>query len=132
MVVLGELLCFQVDLGYEGAGGVDHLESAALGLVPYGGRNPMSAEDDAAVRRDFGQFLDEDSSRVAEFLDDVAVVNDLLANVDRGSEQVESNLDYVNRPDDTGAKAARRQKQDFLRRVVSYDGTTSAQVNPKL
>ena len=65
---------------------------------------------------DFGEFLDEDRALGLQALDHVAVVHDLVADIDRRAIALERLLDRIDRPHHAGAEAARRAEQDLQRR----------------
>ena len=56
--------------------------------------------------------LDEDRARLGQRLDDVDVVHDLVADVDRGAVLLERALDGLDRSVDARAVAARLGEQD--------------------
>ena len=60
------------------------------------------------------QLINEDRSSVAELLDDVLVVDDLLAHVNRRAVGLERALDRLNCAVNAGAVAARSGEQDFV------------------
>ena len=74
------------------------------------GRNPVRAKNHTSADGHLGQFLNENCSRRAQFVYNVAVVHDLFAHVNRLAVEVQRNLDNVNRPHDAGAKSARPKK----------------------
>ena len=67
----------------------------------------MGAENGHRTFGHFGELLDEARSHRLETLDHVPVVHDLVADIDRRTIFAQSQLDDLNRPDDTGAEAAR-------------------------
>ena len=75
----------------------------------------MGAEDDESPLRHLGLLVDEDGATLAELLDDVLVVDDLLADVDGRAVQVECVLDGLNGAIDPRAIAARGREQNPLR-----------------
>jgi hypothetical protein len=104
-----------VDLGHQRAGGVDRVQPAAVGVGVDGGRHAVGAEDgDGALGDRVVELLDEDRPALAQLLDDVLVVHDLLAHVDRRTMQVERVLDRLHGAVDAGAIAARRRQQELL------------------
>jgi hypothetical protein len=60
----------------------------------------------------FIELVDEYCPKGAKPVDDKAVVNDLVADIDRRAEPLERQLDDLDGAIDTGAKAARRGYQD--------------------
>ena len=75
----------------------------------------VGGEDDHLALGHLGLLLDEDRAALGELLDDVLVVDDLLAHVDRRAVEVERALDRLHGAVDAGAVAARRGQQDPLR-----------------
>src|SRR6202035_4687513 len=66
---------------------------------------------------DFGQFLDENRALGLEAVHDIAVVDDLVADIDRGAVDGQRPFHGVDRPHHAGAKAPRREKADFQGRL---------------
>ena len=62
--------------------------------------------------RDFAQFLDEDCAKALQTFDHITVVDDLVADIDRGAVLLQRQHDDLDRPIDTGAKTARLAKPD--------------------
>ena len=73
----------------------------------------MGAEDGHGARRHVLQRLDETRAFRLERFDDVAIVNDLVAHVDRSAMLGQRPLDDIDRPNDAGAKPARLSKNDL-------------------
>jgi hypothetical protein len=74
----------------------------------------VGREDDRLPLGHLRLLLDEDRPAVAELLDHVLVVDDLLAHVDGRSVQLECALDGLDGPVDARAVAARRREQQLL------------------
>ena len=74
-----------MDLGHQRTGGVDRQKFAAFWLprepilVPMGGKDHRRA----SVRNLF-QLLNEDRSLALELVDDIAIMDDFVAHIDRG------------------------------------------------
>jgi hypothetical protein len=116
--VFGKFDCLPVDLGHQRAGGVDGLEAAAFGVGMNRRRDPVGREDGRGALRDrVVELVDEDRPAPPELLDDVLVVDDLLADVDRGAVELERAFDRLHGAIDSGAIATRGGKEDLLRRV---------------
>ena len=76
----------------------------------------MRGEDgDRALGDRVVELVDEDRAALAQGLDHVLVVDDLLAHVDRRAVQVERVLDGLHRTIDARAVAARGREQELLR-----------------
>src|SRR5580700_11207450 len=82
----------QVHFGDQWASGVDYVELAFLSLLADGWRDSMRAEDGAGL---------------AQFVNDVFVVDDFLAHVDRRAVKIERNFHHVDSPYYARAKATR-------------------------
>ena len=108
-----------MDLGHERARGVDRPQLPALGVGVDRGRDAVGGEDrDRALGDRVVELVDEDRAALAQRLDDVLVVDDLLAHVDRRAVQVERALDGLDRAVDARAVAARRREQELLGSVM--------------
>ena len=117
VALAGELQRLAVDLGDERARRVDRLQPARQRVGVHGGRHAVGREDGHRALGDrVVELLDEHGAAVAELLDDVLVVHDLLAHVDRRAVQLERALDRLHGPVDAGAVAARRGEQQLLRK----------------
>ena len=112
----GELQRLAVDLGDERAGRVDRLQAALGGVGVDRGRDAVGGEDgDRALGDRVVELLDEDGAAGAQLLDDVLVVDDLLAHVDGRAVQLERALDGLHGAVDAGAVAARGGEEQLLR-----------------
>src|SRR5229473_2595288 len=100
----GIALALAVHLGDERAGGIDHRQRAALGGLLDGARNAMGAEDGDAAGWDLVEFIDEMRALGAQPLDHVAVVDDLMAHIDRRTIFLERLFDDLDGPLDAGAE----------------------------
>ena len=78
-----EPLRLGVHLRHERAGRVDDVQVAAGGLGPHGRRDAVRGEDDGGAVRHLVELLDEYRALPFEIGDDVRVVHDLAAHVDR-------------------------------------------------
>ena len=106
VVVTCVALHFLVHLGHQGAGRVDGAQFAVHGLLADCGGHSVRGEHD---HRAFGHLVglvDEDRAAFGQPVDDVAVVHDLLAHVDRGAVGVQGLLDGHHGPVDARAVAA--------------------------
>jgi hypothetical protein len=75
----------------------------------------MCAEHRRGARRNLVELVHEHSAKVAQAVDDVTIVDNLMADIDRSPIVFERSLDDVNRPDHAGAKTARIRKQHCKR-----------------
>ena len=108
---LGDLDVHLVD---ERAGRVEDREAARGRLLAHRLRHAVGAEDERRAGRHVGEVLDEDRALLLEVVDDVGVVDDLVADVDRRAELVQRALDDLDRAIDAGAEAARLGEDDFF------------------
>ena len=73
----------------------------------------MRRENDGPVVGHLVELVDEHRAEIAQPVDDEAVVDDFMADIDRRSEPLERELDDLDRAIDSGAKAAGRGDQDL-------------------
>ena len=78
---------FHVHLGHQRTGGVEHREAAPRGFVLHGRGHAMRGEDDRGAVGHLVELVDEHRAELAQALDHVHVVHDLVAHVDRRAEQ---------------------------------------------
>ena len=103
-----------VDLGDQRAGRIDIGEAAVLALRPGTDLGTPCAEN--TTGRSSGTSSSSSTNTAPELaqpVDDEAVVDDLVADIDRRAEPLERELDDLDRAVDAGAKAARRGDQDL-------------------
>ena len=108
---LGVAARLRMHLGDERAGGVDRGQGPLPGLAAHGRRDPVGGEDDGRSLRHVRDRVDEDGAARAQVVDDVGVVDDLLADVDRASVERKGPLDGLDRPFDPCAVASRRGEE---------------------
>ena len=116
---------FDMDFGDERARRVEHRETARLGLRAHRFGDAVRGEHDGAAARDLVQLLDEHRAFRLQVVDDEAVVDDLVAHVDRRAELRERLLDDRDRAVDAGAEAARIGEQ-HVHQLPRPDGTRGA------
>jgi hypothetical protein len=104
---------FQMHLGDQRTGGIEHGEPAPLCLHLHGIGHAMRGEDHRGPVGHLVQFLDKTRAQRAQALDHVAVVHHLVANVDGCPEQLDGALDDVDGAIHAGAEAARIGQQDL-------------------
>ena len=104
---------FQVHLGHQRTGRVEHLQPATRGLAAHRLRHAVRAEDDRRAVGHFVEFLDEDRAAVLELVDHVAVVHDFVAHVDRRAERSSARLTI------SIARSTPAQKPRGLARMMS-------------
>ena len=101
-----------VHLGDQGAGGIDHRQPA-LGRQGFDAlRHPVGREHGHGARRHVVQLIDEDGAAGAQVFHDIAVVHDLVTDVDRRAILLECALDDFDGPFDPGAKTPRLGQDD--------------------
>ena len=106
-------LGLDVHLGDQRAGGVeiDHLPLHRLGRHRL--RHAVGGEHHRPVVRAFLQLLDEHRAHRPQALDHVAVVDDLVAHIDRRAVLLDRPLDDLDGAVDAGAETAGAGEQDF-------------------
>jgi hypothetical protein len=80
------------------------------------------AENTTGDRRGPRQFLDEHRAQRLQAIDDVAIVDDLVAHIDRRAEFLDGALDDLDGPIDARAEAARAGEHDGERRTDRHRG----------
>ena len=101
-----------MDLRDQRTGGVDEEHPPRLGFGGDGFRDAVGGEDHRTVGRAVGQLLDEHRAARAQTVDDEAVVDDLVAHVDRRAPFVQRHLDDLDGAVDAGAEAARGREME--------------------
>ena len=74
----------------------------------------MSRVDEPRPVGDLVDFLDEDGPFLPQLVHDVAVVDDLLAHVDRAVADLQGPVHHVDRAHDAGAEAAQPGHEELL------------------
>ncbi len=100
-----------MDLGDERAGRIDITEAAVQSGGGHGLGHAVGREHHRPVVGNLVELVDEHRAELAQAIDDKAVVDDLVADVDRRSELLERQLDDLDRAVDAGAESARRGDQ---------------------
>ena len=95
-----------VHLGDQRAGGVDHRQLPVGGQLLDALGDAMGGEDRHRAGRDLVQLIDEHGAAGAQVLHHVAVVDDLVADVDRRAVLLQRPLDDLDRPLHAGAETA--------------------------
>ena len=104
-----------VHLGDQRAGRVDDLEIPALGGLLANSRGyTVGCQHHDRVLGDLVDLLDEHRPLGLEVADDVQVVDDLTADIDRRSVERQSALDDLDRAVDTGAERPRRGEEHLV------------------
>jgi len=103
----------EVDLRDQRAGRVDHPEPPGRRRLAHGGRHPVGAEDDHRAFRHLVELVHEHGALLAKGLDDVTVVDDLPAHVDRHAHDLERALHDLDGPLDARAEATRARQDDL-------------------
>jgi hypothetical protein len=78
-----------VDLGDQRAGGIDLDQPPRTGRFTQRGRDAVGAVDEDRPGRDVGHIIDEDHAAGAEVFHDVAIVHDLVIDIDRRAPQAQ-------------------------------------------
>ncbi len=101
-------------LGHQRAGRIQRKEIAALGLGRNRFRHAMGREHHRRVGivGDFGQFLDENRALGLQAVHHIAVMDDLVPDIDRGAIDGERPFHGVDGPNHAGAEAPWRTKHD--------------------
>src|SRR6516165_1081668 len=103
----------EVDLGHQRTGGVDGAQTASIRRRPDGRGDAVRAIKQGPA---FGHFLDavdENHAALAEALDDRAVVDDFVVDVERRAEQLERTIETLDRHVDAGTESPRVGQDDL-------------------
>ncbi len=105
-----------MDLGDQWARGVqvEHVAPLRLGRHRLG--HAVGGEDDRTIARRFFEMFDEHRAEPSQPVDDVGVVDDLVAHIDRRAILQQRLLDDLNRAVHPSTKAAWTGQQDVKRR----------------
>ena len=117
VVAVGEAHGLAVHLGDQRAGGVDGAQRQRARLLVDDRGHAVRREDDGRALGHLVGLVDEDRPALLQRGDDVLVVHDLLAHVDRRAVELEGLLDRDDGPVDTRAVAARGGEEHALRGV---------------
>ena len=110
-------------LGDQRASGIEDEQVAILGSSRHRLRHPMCRKDHGCTGFwDLVQLLHKYGAFRLERFDHVAIVHDLVADVDRGAEPLESQFHDLYGPIDAGAEAARRGQEDGQRGALAGRG----------
>ena len=104
MVALG----LDVDLGNQGAGGVEEEQIAGPGSFGHRFGHAMGRKDHGSVIGTFVEFAHEHCPERLEPFDHMAVMDDLVTDIDRGPIFLEGAFDDLDSAVDPGAEASRR------------------------
>src|SRR5690606_22027431 len=94
-------------------GRIEDFQSHFAGLGPHGLRHTVRREHHDGARWGFMQLVDEDGALGLQVLDDVAVMDDFVPDINGRAVELESPLDDVDGPVDSRAKAARLRQHNF-------------------
>jgi hypothetical protein len=112
-------LGFAMHLGDEWAGGIQVEELAALCLRRHRFRHAMRGKDYTRSIGSLIQLVNEHGTQTFEALDNEAVVDDLMAHIDRRTVFLERQFDNADCPLDTRAEAAWTRQQQLELRLRS-------------
>lgn len=104
IAVSGESNSFQVNLGHQGAGGINDSKTALLSLRAHLGRNPVGAEDAGGSFGNLMDIVNKNDASTTEVFNDMAIVNDLVEDINGQWEKSQCSLHDVNGPHHTGAE----------------------------
>ena len=115
-----------VHLVDERAGGVDHVELAAGGVALHLRRDTVGGEDDGRAVGHLVELLDEDGAALLEVADDVLVVDDLLADVDRRARAARARSSTISIARSTPAQNERGPASSTVRGPTARAHSSSA------
>src|SRR5262245_16790403 len=112
-------LALVVDLGHQRTGRVQYRQLPLDGLVLDALGDPMGAENRYRVRGDLGQVLDEPGALGLEALNNVLVVHDLVAHIDRRPIFLQGALDDLDGTNHAGAESPGLGQNHFHAKILS-------------
>ena len=126
-------LTFFVNLRHEGAGGVENRKAANLRVVLHGPRYPVRAEDRDCACRYLGEILNEASAFCFEAFNDIAIVHDLVAHINRRSMFLKRPFHDIDCADDACTIATRLSEYDLhgLHPVFPTRALAAAHMHPQ-
>ena len=95
------------------ANSVDDPEVTRPGPLEVFRRGAVGREHYQRTLGDLLDVFDGDGAAAFQVVHHVGVVDDLVFDVHRGAELLEADVDHIDSPDHTGAKAARGAEQDL-------------------
>ena len=104
---------FHMDFSYQRAGSVENRQVTTLRFVAYCLRNPVGGENQDRAVRHFANLFDKNRPTLAQAIDDVAIMDNLVTNVDRRAVQRQRVFDNADSAVNAGAKTARVSQQDL-------------------
>jgi hypothetical protein len=107
-----EAQSLDVDLGDEGAGGVDDAKPTLSGRLADGRRDAVGTKHKERALRYLRRILHEHGALGPQRFHDVSVMDNLVAHVDGGAEALEGLFDDLNRPVDARAEATGAREED--------------------
>jgi len=102
-----------VNFDDEGAGGVDFGEVSLAGLSADIGRDAVGGIDNDGAGWSLRNLVDEGDAALLEVFDDVAVVNDLVEDVNRRAFEIQYLIDDLDGHFDAGTEASGIGEKDF-------------------
>src|SRR5579871_4792192 len=108
-----------MDFGDQRTSGVDDAQLTLRGPIPFAGRHPVRAENDALPFRDLFERIDKDGALAFEGLEHEAVVHYLMAHIERSSVGAQRAAYRLNGAVHTGAKSARFGQDYFFNRCFA-------------
>jgi hypothetical protein len=95
----------QVDLGHQGTGRIEDAEIASFRRAAHLLGDAVSAENERGTVGDVIDILDEDCAALLEPIDDEPVMDDLMADINRGAVEIKYALDDLDGAVDTGTES---------------------------
>jgi hypothetical protein len=108
-------LRLDMDLAHKRASRIDKNHLAPRSLGRHSLRHTMRRKDNRAIIGAIFKFLDKNSAFGAQIVDNIFVVHNLVAHIDRRAPLIDCNLDNLDGAVDPRTKAARGGKNNFER-----------------
>ncbi len=107
LTLSGILDHFQMDLGDQWTGRIEHLQSTSMCRTLHRMRDSMGTEDDGRVVRHFIQLFDKDRALVTQLVDHELVMDHFVAHVDGRTMNFDGTFNNFNGSVNTCTKATR-------------------------
>ncbi len=101
--------------GHQGAGGIEHFQTALIGFLPDSLRNTVSAKNHNNVIWHFSQLIHKNSTPVAQRVYHKFIVYHFVTYIDWGSEHIQRTVHNINGAINPSTKTTRVGKVNFRR-----------------
>ncbi|VVT28519.1 hypothetical protein MARINON1_40168 [Marinobacter salarius] len=111
---------FEVNLGYQRTGCVEHLQPPTRGFILHRLGHTMGTEDHQLVVRHLFQLIHKDSAAVAQIVHHKFVMHHFMAHVNGRTKDIQGTVHYFDSAVDTGTETTRISESDLHRIALRY------------